>query len=122
MIKSNIELGMIMTFLESLQTCFKKYIVFNGRASRSEFWWFFLFALIVPNLIGFFDSTLFFIICLLILLPSLAVQIRRLHDIDRTGWWILINLVPIIGLIVLIIFFATEGTQGQNRFGPQPIK
>ncbi|MCV9998976.1 DUF805 domain-containing protein [Pararhizobium sp. YC-54] len=98
--------------------------VFSGRASRSEFWWFALFNVIVAIAATIVDATigieLFSIAAgLALLLPGLGVAVRRLHDTDRTGWWVLIALT-IIGLVVLIIFYATPGTPGDNEYGPAP--
>ncbi len=115
-------------YLEAL----KKYAVFSGRSRRMEYWFFVLFNLIVAivlalidMLIGTFSAVqniglLSGIYGLAVLIPSLAVTVRRLHDIDRTGWWILINLIPLIGSIVLLVFSLLPGTPGSNRFGPDP--
>ena len=104
----------------------KKYAVFAGRARRKEFWMFVLFNLIISIVLGIVESIiktggiLGGIYALAVLIPSIAVGVRRLHDIDRTGWWLLISFVPIIGLIVLIVFAATDGTPGDNKYGPNP--
>jgi uncharacterized membrane protein YhaH (DUF805 family) len=110
----------------------KKYAVFSGRSRRMEYWYFVLFNIIVSIVLGAIDGLLGTlgsgmgagllsgIYGLAILIPSLAVTVRRLHDIDRTGWWILIALVPLIGTIVLLVFALLEGTPGTNRHGPNP--
>ena len=110
----------------------KKYAVFSGRARRAEYWYFVLFNLIIVIVLSLIDTflgtfnvmrgvgLLSGIYGLAVLIPSLAVTVRRLHDIDRTGWWILINLVPLIGTIVLLVFALTPGTPGSNRYGPDP--
>ena len=115
-------------YLEAL----KKYAVFHGRSRRAEYWYFVLFNLIVAivlaaidSLLGTFSSAqniglLSGIYSLAVLIPTLAVTFRRLHDIDRSGWWILINLVPLIGTIVLLVFALMDGTPGDNRYGPNP--
>ena len=115
-------------YLEAL----KKYAVFGGRSRRKEYWYFVLFSLIVSlvlsavdALLGTFSSStnvglLGGIYGLAIIIPSIAVSVRRLHDIDRTGWWVLISLVPVIGTIVLLVFAVLDGTPGENRFGPNP--
>jgi uncharacterized membrane protein YhaH (DUF805 family) len=95
-----------MTFAESVRTCFSKYVDFNGVASRPEFWWFCLFGFVVSLVLGFFSATLQSIFGLLILLPQLAVGARRLHDTGRSGWWQLLLLIPLLGLIVLIVFWV----------------
>ena len=109
----------------------KRYTQFNGRASRSEFWWFQLFILIVsiPSYVlgfiaGYTDSQalalastgLNVVMWLIFVLPTLAVTVRRLHDTDRSGWWLLLTLVPIVSL-VLLVFLLLPGTPGGNRFG-----
>jgi len=104
----------------------KKYAVFTGRARRTEYWMFVLFNVIIACVLGFIESLLGMpgiisgLYSLAVLIPSLAVGARRLHDTNRTGWWLLIGLVPFIGVIVLIIFFVLPGTPGENSFGPDP--
>ena len=95
-----------MTFAESIRTCFSKYVDFNGVASRSEFWWFILFVFIVAVVLNLISPTLANIVSLAFLLPQLAVGARRLHDTGRSGWWQLLLLLPLIGLIVLIVFWV----------------
>lgn len=123
-----------MSFTAAVRSVLSKYIVFGGRARRSEYWWFFLFSLLVGIVASILDTAtgtdfedaftsggLFSLIAnLALLLPSLAVGVRRLHDTDRSGWWILIGLIPLLGLIVLLVFFVQDGTPGSNRFGPSP--
>ena len=95
-----------MTFQESIKICFSKYADFSGRASLSEYWWFVLFLLlgaIVANLLG---STVGLIFSLATLVPALAAATRRLHDTHRSGWWLLIGLVPLLGQIILIVFLV----------------
>ena len=129
-----------MSYMEAVKAGFSNYAKFNGRASRSEFWWFMLFVLILYavlySIINFFDglnasdangevsvsvSGFPFIILvvawLALLLPVLGLQWRRLHDANHSAWWWLISFVP-FGGIVLLVFFATPGTEGDNRFGP----
>lgn len=110
----------------------KKYAVFSGRARRTEYWYFVLFNIIVAVVLSLIDTLLgtfnFMqgvgllsgLYALAVLIPTLAVTVRRLHDIDRTGWWIFINLIPLIGFIVLLVFAVTDGTPGSNRYGPNP--
>tara|TARA_B100001093_G_C26796517_1_gene1001355 strand:+ start:1273 stop:1617 length:345 start_codon:yes stop_codon:yes gene_type:complete len=110
-----------MNFLKSIETCFYKYIEFNGRASRSEFWWFYLF-IIICWIIGFaLGPIIEAIIILGLLIPYIAVQARRLHDIGKSGWLQLISFIPLIGAIILIVWSATEGTKKKNKYGA-PIK
>jgi uncharacterized membrane protein YhaH (DUF805 family) len=105
----------------------RKYAVFDGRAGRAEYWWFFLANLIVYFVLGFLSSmagTVFTVLMVLyalaIFLPSLGVTIRRLHDTNRSGWWIFIGVVPVIGAIALLVFYASQGTGGENRYGAAP--
>lgn len=116
-----------MGFAEAVKTCFSKYATFSGRAGRPEFWWFALFMFIVNivlNILSMASETIGGILSILFVLgtiiPSLAVGARRLHDIDRTGWWQLIGLIPLVGIIVLIVFWVLKGTEGPNRFGTGP--
>lgn len=113
-----------MTFGESVNTVLSKYATFSGRAPRSEYWWWFLFVLLVSLVLAFVDVILFgdlqvlgTLFGLAVLLPGLAVSVRRLHDIDKSGWWVLIAFVPVIGVIALLVFFVMPGTDGPNRFG-----
>jgi uncharacterized membrane protein YhaH (DUF805 family) len=111
-----------MNMIEAVKAVFSKYATFEGRARRSEYWWFFLFSMIIAIVLNLIrPGVLGGIWSLVTLLPSLAVGARRLHDIDRTGWWLLIGFIPLIGWIVLIVFFATRGQPGANRFGADPL-
>ncbi|MCL2154372.1 MAG: DUF805 domain-containing protein [Leptospirales bacterium] len=111
----------------------KKYTVFTGRARRKEYWMFTLFNLIISiaisivaqlfakiPVIGLIFGLLPLIYAIAVLLPSLAVAIRRLHDTNRSGWFLLLALIPILGVIILIIFFVQEGTPGDNQYGANP--
>jgi uncharacterized membrane protein YhaH (DUF805 family) len=90
---------------------------------RSEFWWFALFNIIVQVVTTFIDHgvinypILSTIATLALILPGIAVSVRRLHDTDRSGWWLLIGLIPLIGAILLLVWYCTKGSVGQNRFG-----
>ncbi|MFI8236139.1 DUF805 domain-containing protein [Streptomyces sp. NPDC085866] len=103
----------------------KKYAVFSGRARRQEYWMFFLFNLIISIVLTVVDraigsNVISLIYTLAVLLPGLGVTIRRLHDTGRSGWWIFISLIPLVGTIILIVFLATEGKAEQNQYGPNP--
>ena len=105
----------------------KQYAVFSGRARRTEYWMFLLCNVIVMQLLGMVDKLsggdkefISGIYSLAVLLPSLAVAARRLHDTDRSAWWLLLGLIPIIGTLVLIYFMVCNGQQGPNRFGDDP--
>ena len=104
-----------MTFGEAINSCFAKYATFDGRASRSEFWWWCLFTFLASAAFGILSQKLAGVFSLLVLLPSLAVAVRRLHDTDRSGWFLLLWLVPVIGWIVLIVFAVQEAKE-PNRF------
>ena len=104
-----------MTFGESIKTCFSKYADFNGRADRSEYWWFELFCLLVIVGAGMVNETLSNLVSLALALPSLAVGARRLHDINKSGWWQLLYLIPVIGWIV-VIYWAAQPAREPNRF------
>ena len=149
-----------MGFGEAVRACLQKYVDFSGRARRSEYWWFVLFAILLGIVTAILDrivapgmaakgtGPVSMLGSLALLLPSLGVSVRRLHDIDRTGWWILgfyaavillvfvalgamftghpaaslLVLLAMLGLCIwLIVWFATKGTAGPNRFGPDPL-
>jgi len=107
-----------MNFSESVQTCFSKYADFNGRAARPEYWWFVLFVVVVGVLLSFVHDLLSSLFYLGTLLPSLAAAARRLHDTNRSGWWQLLGLLPVIGWIWLLVLLALPGQPGANAHGP----
>lgn len=120
-----------MGFTQSVRTVLGKYAVFSGRARRSEYWWFALFAIVVGIVAGGIDTALGSnptdgtglvggLVGLALLLPSLGVAVRRLHDTDRRGWWVLIGIIPLIGTIVLLVFYVSDSNPGSNRFGASP--
>lgn len=101
----------------------ENYFNFDGRASRAEFWWFFLFNLIVCMILGLFGKLGNVLTCiwsLAILLPYLGLGARRLHDINKSGWLMLVCMIPLVGFILLIIWWAKAGDTAENRFGPVP--
>ena len=111
-----------MNFLKSIETCFIKYIDFKGRASRPEFWWFYLFY-IVCWIIGFaIGPVIEAVIILGLTLPYISVATRRLHDINKAGWFQLIGVIPLVGWIIAIVWFATDGDKRDNRFGKNIYK
>ena len=121
------------TFGQAVKSCFNQYCGFKGRASRAEFWWFALFTAIVGFVLGFVDGLLFTstenaffallgfsgLFQLGVFLPNLAVTARRLHDTDKSGWWMLLYLT-IIGGIVVFIFTLLRGNEGSNKYGEDP--
>ncbi len=147
-----------MGFGEAIKTCFSKYFVFSGRAMRSEYWWFYLFTILGSIVLSLFDGMIFGwsnavdplsgIFSLVVFIPTLSAAARRLHDTNRSGWWQLLPIVPLIGLgivvgaggasnigitlilmaivalallILLIVWLATKGADGPNRFGEDPF-
>lgn len=120
-----------MGFREAIASALNGYVRFSGRSSRSEYWWFALAVALGHMAIGLVEGAvglltgevgiLGLLFSLVILLPSLAVSVRRLHDVDRSGWWLLLWFIPLIGLIVLLVWACTRGTPGDNRFGPDPL-
>jgi len=121
-----------MNFFEAVSSGFRNYVNFSGRAVRSEYWYWTLFVTIVVVVFGVIDELLYpgaemgafsivnMLVSLALILPGIAVSVRRLHDIDRTGWWLLLGFT-IIGAFVLIYWACQRGTLGQNRFGPDPM-
>lgn len=117
-----------MGFRDAIRVCLtKKYATFSGRASRSEYWWFYLFALITNIVISLIASNssavsvIALVVTLGLLLPIFAVGVRRLHDVGRSGWWFLLGLVPILGGLVLLVWSVSPGTTGNNSYGPDPL-
>ncbi len=111
-----------MDFQQSIKQCFQKYADFNGRAKRPEYWWFALFCFIVSMALGIVGDTLYMAFSLVTLLPSLAVGTRRLHDINKSGWFQLLWLIPILGWLVLIYILAQEGSTESNQYGDAPAE
>lgn len=127
-----------------LTLAFRRYFDFRGRSRRKEFWMFVVATLLLVIVAGFVDGLLGYgsvqtaagpgaygvsarsegpvsgLLMLALVIPSLTVAIRRLHDADHRGWWVLIGIVPLIGWIILLVFYCTEGTRASNRFGSDP--
>ena len=124
------------TMLTAARTVLSKYVTFEGRASRSELWWLVLCVFIIFAVTQIIDGAVILlilrfeafqegggqplssIIALLIILPNIAVGVRRMHDIGRSGWWLLIALIPIIGSLILLFFYIQPCEDGSNQFGP----
>lgn len=124
-----------MTFTQSVSTVLSKYATFSGRAARPEFWWWILFFFILTAVTQLIDATIFgpmlgfgigdsesgqpltVLVSLALLLPNIAVAARRLHDIGRSGWWILICLIPIIGFLVLLYWYIQPSEGDKNQYG-----
>ena len=132
-----------MTFQESIRTCLSKFVTWQGRATRSEYWYFFLFcvlcqiaAAIVDNVLGTTMKVpnamtgemqsmgygyVYGLVGLVLFLPNLAALVRRLHDTGRSGWWYWIALIPLIGIILLLVWLCSRGTNGANQYGPDEL-
>ena len=117
------------TFGSAISICLAGYFTFAGRAPRSEYWYFVLFTMLVAIVASSIDAIIFglgsqilqTIASLALFIAGLAVWVRRLHDTDRSGWWWLLALVPIVGWIIILIWLCTRGTAGANRYGPDPL-
>lgn len=125
-----------MNFVQAIKSGYQGYVKFSGRSSRSEFWYWTLFQIVVSIIISFVEGgghtdvaggmvnanyqagPIALVWSLANLLPGIAVSIRRMHDIDRSGWWLFIACIPLVGWIILIVWDCKEGTAGANRFGP----
>ncbi|MDQ9027570.1 MULTISPECIES: DUF805 domain-containing protein [Acinetobacter calcoaceticus/baumannii complex] len=107
-------------YQQAIFTCFKKFADFKGRARRREFWYFELFCVLLSLLLSFMNEDLATLAMLVTLIPNIAVNVRRLHDIDRSGWWMLIALVPIVGVLLLLFWAAQEGNPTANQYGESP--
>ncbi len=102
----------------------KNYCNFNGRATRREFWMYFLFSFILGLIFSFLGEVGMYIsvvICLALLLPNLGLVVRRLHDINKSGWYLLIGFIPLVGEIILIVWYAKAGDNGANQYGEVPV-
>lgn len=107
-------------YQQAIFTCFKKFADFKGRARRYEFWYFELFCVLLSLLLSFMNEDLATLAMLITLIPNIAVNVRRLHDIDRSGWWMLIVLVPIVGVLLLLFWAAQKGNPSANQYGESP--
>lgn len=120
-----------MDFQTAIRRCLQNYATFSGRAQRAEFWWFWLFGILVSTVTALIDLWIFdrpngegwvsALAGLALFLPSISVSVRRLHDIGRTGWWWWLALIPLIGWIVLLVWYCQRSEPGANRFGPDPL-
>ncbi|MDR1760600.1 MAG: DUF805 domain-containing protein [Fibrobacter sp.] len=116
--------------------CLKNYVNFSGRARRKEYWGFYLWNVIICCVLAFIGGGItavvgdpnfslalvpYYIYCLIIILPGLGVFVRRLHDVGRSGFWIFISLIPLIGAIVLLVWLCTKGESSDNKYGRNPL-
>ena len=119
-----------MTFQDAVRKCFENYATFSGRAARPEFWWFALFLFLANIVLGLIDaailptdvSLLAPLFGLATIVPAVAVSVRRLHDIGKSGWWVLLHLIPVIGFLVMLYFYVQPTEPGANEYGPQPVR
>ena len=120
-----------VSFVEAIKLGFQNYVNFKGRSQRAEYWWWILFVTVAGIALVAVDIAIFGaddsdptplsnVFSLATFVPGLSVGVRRLHDIGKSGWWILIGLIPLIGIIVLIVWFVRDSDRGTNRFGPSP--
>jgi uncharacterized membrane protein YhaH (DUF805 family) len=114
-----------MSIADAVRSVLTQYATFSGRARRSEYWWFYLAYVIASVAASIIDGilgvmVLGVILALGLLIPSLAVSVRRLHDIGKSGWWLLIGLIPLVGVIVLLVFACQDSQPGTNQWGPSP--
>ena len=116
-----------IAFMDAVKACFSKYADFNGRSPRAEFWYFILFNAVVGVVlftlaaaVASFFIYIYYLYALAVMVPNIAVSIRRMHDIGRSGWWVLISLVPMIGSIWFIVLAALPSQLGSNQFGSNP--
>ena len=112
-----------MSFVESVKTCFSKIVTFDGRARRSEYWWFEVCILIIDMLVtGLLNDqgVIAGVVGIIVFLAALSVTVRRLHDVGKSGWFYLINLIPFVGQIILLIFLIKDSEPGENKYGPNP--
>src|SRR5262245_48694679 len=123
-----------MGFGQAISSCLSKFFTFAGRAPRSEYWYFYLFWMLCVGAgagldvalgtaaydeDGAFDAGVVMVLAVLIFFfPYLSASVRRLHDIDRSGWWVWLGLIPIVGGLILLVWSCTRGTEGNNRYGP----
>lgn len=119
-----------VSFSQAVRMAFDSYCRFQGRSSRSEYWWWVLFTFILGSALSLLELLLGFsstaaqatngLLSLVLLLPGLGLSVRRLHDIGKSGWWILLGFIPLVGTIILIIWFAQNSQMQDNQYGPVP--
>lgn len=115
-----------MTFSEAIKSGFHKCLTLTGRASRSEYWYWVLFIILITFVLSFFgmtsdDSFIGFLTGIFFFLAHLTVAVRRLHDLNKSGWWVLLGMIPIIGTLFLFAWFTIQGTIGANQYGEDPL-
>ena len=109
-----------MNIAESVGTCLSKYVNFEGRASRSEYWWFMLAIFLATLVLSFISILLGTVVYLALILPMIAAAARRLHDIGKSAWFLLVGLIPLVGGLILLYFHVLPGNEGANDYGDAP--
>lgn len=109
-----------MNFTEAVSSVFSKFITFDGRARRAEYWYYALFVFIISLITGFLGSLISNVVSLVLFIPGISVCVRRLHDIGKSGLWLLVAFIPLVGAIVLLVFYLTDSQPGTNQYGPNP--
>ncbi len=115
-----------MTGFDYFKMAFRKYAEFEGRSRRREYWFFALFYVLIAIAVGILSAildwafVLYIALTLVFIIPSLAVTVRRLHDIGKSGWFYFISLIPLVGSIILIVWMCTDSQPGSNQWGPNP--
>ncbi len=115
-----------MNFSQAVSNCFSNYATFSGRARRSELWYFILFLILLQIVAAVIDYAIGikvfeYAVSLATFLPAIAVEVRRLHDIGRSGWWLFLSLIPLVGAIILLVWLCRRGDAATNPYGPPPI-
>jgi uncharacterized membrane protein YhaH (DUF805 family) len=110
-----------MNIADSVKFCLSKYVTFEGRASRSEYWWFLLAVFLVTLVLSFIMPFLGGLVYLGLILPMIAAAARRLHDIGKSAWFLLVGLIPLVGGLILLYFHVLPGEAGANQFGDAPV-
>lgn len=112
-----------MSFFQSIATCFKNIVNFKGRARRSEYWWFRVFVFIISGILAAVlgqESTVASLVSFVLLIATWSVEVRRLHDVGKSGWFVFIDLIPIVGWIILLVMLIKDSQPGTNQYGPNP--
>lgn len=116
-----------MDFQSAIRSGLSKWITFSGRSSRSEFWYWILFVILLSMVLSFIGlstssgSIIGFFVAIFFMVAYFSIAIRRLHDLDKSGWWMLLSLFPVLGTLILMAWFTIKGTVGSNQYGADPL-
>jgi uncharacterized membrane protein YhaH (DUF805 family) len=116
------EIAMNEEMTDKVMVVLSKYADFSGRARRAEYWYWILFINILSIVISILSPHNSILVFLLLLVPNLAISFRRIHDLDKSGWWLMIGLIPLVGACILLYWFVQRGTIGPNQYGPDPLQ